>query len=118
MGYVAAAGDMTGAAARPRLGHRAFETRPRTRIDQLLSVGFQIAEQLLLAADEAWIERGPEFSRLRDDLAGMRRASFTQPFLQAPVQHLHLAMTERQEHPPRPRCRDPGAGIVGDHGVA
>src|SRR5258708_36174519 len=103
---------MTEAAARPRLGHRAFETRPRTRIDQLFGVGFQIAEQLLLAADEAWIERGPEFSRLRDDLVGMRRASFTQPFLQAPVPHLHLAMTEGQENPPRSRHRDPRAGFV------
>src|SRR6266404_2357411 len=27
-------------------------------------------------------------------------------------------MAERQEHPPRPGCRDPGAGVIGYHGVA
>src|SRR5258708_31941973 len=108
---------MTGAAARPWFGDGALETRTRARIDQLLGACFEIAEQLLLAADKARIKLGPEFSGFCGDLAGMGRASLSQPFLQAPVQHLHIAMAERQEHPPCPGGCDPGSGIVSDHGI-
>src|SRR5438477_12021148 len=109
---------MTGAAARPRLGDGTLETRTRTCIDQLLSARFEIAEQLLLAADEARIKLGPEFSDCWGDLAGMGGAPLAQPFCQAPIQHLHIGMPERQEHPPSPGGCDPAAGIVGDHGIA
>src|ERR1700736_6962810 len=103
---------MTGGAARPRLGDRALKTRTRARIDQLLGARLEVAEQLLLAADIARIELGLEVPGFRRDLAGMGWASFAQPFLQPPIQHLHIAMAERQEHPPRPGGCDPGAGIV------
>ena len=92
-----------------------YNLRTREIIDELLP---EIPEQLLPAADEAGIELGMEFPRLGSDLTGMRRASFTQPFLQAAVQHLHVAMPKREEHPPRSRGRDPSPGIIRHHGIA
>src|SRR5947209_15943660 len=108
---------MTGTTARPRFGNGAFEARPRPGVHQLLRLRLKIVEQLLLVAEKTPIELGVEFSAFWRDLAGMRWAPFAKPFLQTAVEHLDLAMAERQEHPPRPRCCDPRPGIIGHNRI-
>src|SRR5258708_1658726 len=94
---------MTGAGVWPWLRDGPFETPARACIDQLLGARLDIGYHLLLAADVTGIELGCELSGFRRDLAGLRGAAFAGPFLQAAIQHLHVAIAERQEHPPRPR---------------
>src|SRR4029077_3581855 len=59
-----------------------------------------------------------EISSLPRDLAALDRTALGPPFLQAAIQYFHVAMAEREEHPPRPRRGDPGAGIIRHDGIA
>ncbi len=108
---------MSAPQAGTRLWHTSLETRAWPRIDHLLGLALKISDQLLHAANAFGIERRLECRRLRRHVAALDRAPFRQPLLQATVEHTNILVTERQEHPPRARRRDPSACIVQHHRV-
>ena len=65
-----------------------------------------------LTAHITRIEGRGDITRLRRNFAGLDRAAFRAPFLQAAVKHPDIGVAERQEHPPRPRPGNPASKVI------
>ena len=109
---------MAGAQARPRLGHLALEAlRWRAHRSPARRGWRDWRPVCCMLRTKPRIEGRLERRRLRRHLAALDRAAFGEPFLQAAIEHAHVGVAERQEHPPRPRRGDPAAGIIDHDGI-
>ncbi len=116
---VEAAGDMTGAHARPRFGRRAAESIGRARVHHLCGALGEGPPHIVEIGDGGPVQpRGERPRRSRPLLPDLDRVPGSNPGREPAIENPDVGGAEHVEHPPHPRRREQAGAVVHHDGHA